>query len=135
MNISHGSHALNLHRGTSSSREKHLWEKLLSFPTACGFVLGNVIGEYLVAQIYSGVVKNRISVLTGGTTNPHLNVREVRDFVLPIPPLDEQLAVVDKLHRHDEHLLAEQNHLTKLLIVKAGLSSDLLTGRIRTCSR
>ena len=45
---------------------------------------------YMLSQIYSGFVSARISVLTAGTTNPHLNVGEVRKFLIPVPPIDEQ---------------------------------------------
>jgi type I restriction enzyme, S subunit len=44
---------------------------------------------YILAQIYSGTVKARINQLVGGTTNPHLNVGDIRSFLLPVPPLRE----------------------------------------------
>jgi type I restriction enzyme S subunit len=90
-----------------------------------------VLGEYLVAQIYSGVVQSRIKLLTGGTTNPHLNVAEVRGFTIPIPPVEEQKALVEVLQRYEGLLQTEKGRLDKLESLKSGLSTDLLTGRVR----
>lgn len=52
---------------------------------------------YLLSQISSGFVRSRIATLTAGTTNPHLNVGEVRSFLLPVPPIDEQRRIAEIL--------------------------------------
>lgn len=92
---------------------------------------GRTLGEYLLAQIYSGSVKDRIATLTSGTTNPHLNVSDVRGFLIPVPPLVEQRRIVDRLAGVDSRLEAEMGEQDKLILVKAGLMDDLLTGRVR----
>jgi type I restriction enzyme S subunit len=88
-------------------------------------------GQFLLAQIYSGAVADRIEALTAGTTNPHLNVSEVRQFVLPLPPVQEQTLIEQQLGGLDQRLAAEGRERDKLLTVKAGLMDDLLTGRVR----
>ncbi len=90
-----------------------------------------VLGQFLIAQIYSGAVADRIAALTAGTTNPHLNVAEVRQFVLPLPPLREQTLIQQQLGGLDHSIAVEGMERDKLLIVKAGLMDDLLTGRVR----
>ena len=90
-----------------------------------------ILGDYLVAQIYSGVVQGRIKLLTGGTTNPHLNVAEVRDFALPIPPIEEQRALVSGLQHYERLIQTEKDRLEKLQEIRTDLSSDLLAGRVR----
>lgn len=94
-------------------------------------VEGRLLGKYLVAQIYSGEVRRRIDALTGGTTNPHLNVAEVRGFAIPLPPWSEQQRVVARLSQQRELMIAEGGALAKLQSLKSGLASDLLTGRVR----
>lgn len=90
-----------------------------------------LMGEYLVAQIYSGVVKRRISQITGGTTNPHLNVAEVRAFEIPIPPVEEQRAITQSLDTFEKNVASERVNLKKFISLKSGLMDDLLTGRVR----
>jgi type I restriction enzyme S subunit len=88
-------------------------------------------GGYLLAQIYSGAVRQRIDSLTGGTTNPHLNVAEVRKFTVPLPKVDEQERIAGRLSAHDVLMESEMAQLSKLQHLKSGLMNDLLTGRVR----
>lgn len=87
--------------------------------------------HYFVAQVYSGVVARRIELLTGGTTNPHLNVVDVREFRIPVPPLQEQARIVAALREIDRRLESEGIVCAKLRLIKQALMSDLLTGRVR----
>ena len=86
---------------------------------------------YLLAQIYSGAVRVRINQLVGGTTNPHLNVGEVRSFLLPVPPLGEQAQIASVLDTHNDYIRAEEAYRDKLKLQKKGLMHDLLTGKVR----
>ena len=88
-------------------------------------------GQFLLAQIYSGAVADRIASLTAGTTNPHLNVAEVRQFLLPLPPVAEQAVIVQQLAGLDGRMAVEREARDKLLTMKSGLMNDLLTGRVR----
>lgn len=92
---------------------------------------GRLVAEYLLAQIYSGAVKDRIATLTSGTTNPHLNVSEVKDFEIPLPPFVEQQAIAERLKEHESRLQSEISKQKKLSLLKTGLMDDLLTGRVR----
>jgi type I restriction enzyme S subunit len=95
---------------------------------------GRLVAEYLLAQIYSGVVKDRIATLTSGTTNPHLNVSEVKEFEIPLPPLVEQQEIAKRLNEHESRLQSEMSEKNKLSLLKTGLMDDLLTGRVRVTS-
>lgn len=92
---------------------------------------GRLVAEYLLAQIYSGAVKDRIATLISGTTNPHLNVSEVKDFEIPLPPFFEQQAIAERLKEHESRLQSEMSEQQKLALLKMGLMDDLLTGRVR----
>jgi len=92
----------------------------------------DLIAPYLVAQIYSGAVRRRIDALIGGTTNPHLNVAEVRRFPIPIPSNpSEQERIVEALSASEGSIAAEESVLNKLRALDSGLMADLLTGRVR----
>lgn len=92
---------------------------------------GKLEAEFLLAQIYSGSVKDRISMLTSGTTNPHLNVSEVKEFEIPLPPFAEQQVIASRLSDLDSRLGFEMLEQKKLELMKSGLMDDLLTGRVR----
>ncbi len=92
---------------------------------------GRMIGEYLLAQIYSGTVKDRIATLTSGTTNPHLNVSEVKDFEIPLPPFVEQQSIAERLRGLDSRFQSEAHKQQKFGLLKSALMDDLLTGRVR----
>lgn len=93
--------------------------------------VGLLIAEYLLAQVYSGAVKDRIATLTSGTTNPHLNVSEVKKFEIPLPPFVEQQGIADRLDELESRLQVEMREHQKLELLKSGLMDDLLTGRVR----
>ncbi len=92
---------------------------------------GKLTSTYLLAQIYSGSVKDRIALLTSGTTNPHLNVSEVKRFEIPLPSAEEQTLIADRISSLEDRIQFERAQLEKLLQQKSGLMDDLLTGRVR----
>ncbi|MGH1394702.1 MAG: restriction endonuclease subunit S [Trichormus sp.] len=87
--------------------------------------------DYLIAQIYSGSVRARINQLVGGTTNPHLNVADVRTFLLPVPSCKEQAQIASVLNIYHTRIRTEEAYLNKLKLQKQGLMQDLLTGKVR----
>jgi type I restriction enzyme S subunit len=89
------------------------------------------IGEYIIAQVYSEIIKTRINQITGGTTNPHLNVSDVRTFKVPFPKVYEQKKITDILKKQDLYIQRKVKLIEKLKLVKLGLMSDLLTGKVR----
>jgi len=92
---------------------------------------GKLTSTYLLAQIYSGSVKDRIALLTSGTTNPHLNVSEVKRFEIPLPSAEEQTLIADRISSLEDRIQFERAQLEKLLQQKSGLMDDLLTGHVR----
>jgi len=88
-------------------------------------------GDYLVAQIYSGSLSLRISELTAGTTNPHLNVADVRNLAIAVPSFSEQTSMTKRIKAINAHIQQQRESLEKLRQQKLGLMHDLLTGKVR----
>ena len=86
--------------------------------------------DYLVAQIYSGALSTRIAELTAGTTNPHLNVADVRSLLLALPPYQEQQELTRRINGMNAKIYIQQKNLEKLKLQKLGLMQDLLTGKV-----
>ena len=59
-----------------------------------------------------------------------LNKAAVLSLPLPVPSLDEQARIADRLVSDDRLLLAIKEQLVKLIRLKNGLMNDLLTGRV-----
>lgn len=46
--------------------------------------------EYVWALLNSTVVRNQVEFLTGGAASPHINIRDIRNLTVPVPPLNLQ---------------------------------------------
>jgi len=53
--------------------------------------------DYLTAILNSEFIKHQISTKIAGTASPHLNVQDVKSFLIPVPPLKEQERIVNIL--------------------------------------
>jgi len=66
-----------------------------------------------------------------GTTMVNLNTKLLAHLRFAFPPKDEQDDVVQRLADADTNIYKESANLSKLGLVKSGLMTDLLTGRVR----
>lgn len=53
----------------------------------------------LMHWLNSPVITHRVKKLTGGSASPHLNVRDIRAFPTPAPPLSEQQEIVRRVEK------------------------------------
>lgn len=53
--------------------------------------------KYLLNILNSPFVLSKVKTLTGGTSSPHLNVGDVKQFLVPLPPLPEQHEIVRRV--------------------------------------
>ncbi len=77
---------------------------------------------YAFDQLTRGVI---------GTTRPRVNLDQVRDLLVPLPPLPEQRRIAEILSAADRELELERRRREKLERVKKGLMNELLTGKKR----
>jgi type I restriction enzyme S subunit len=90
--------------------------------------------EWLCCCMNSSLVRRQIESANYGSVQTQFNIREAASFVLPLPPLSEQRAIVERLHAFDKRVASEESALQKLRLAKLGLNEDLLTGRVRVTS-
>lgn len=69
-----------------------------------------VLPEYFTAVLNSSHILSEVRRLTGGAASPHLNIRDIRKFPIPLPPIAEQSQIVSKLGA----LSAETRRLTAI---------------------
>lgn len=92
----------------------------------------NLLGEFLVELIYSSQGQEAVRRLMAGTTNPHLNVDDIRCLLFEVPSLDEQRRALGVLDALSARIEAESGKLEKLSRIRRGVAADLLSGRVRT---
>jgi len=70
-------------------------------------------------------------IATGTTSVAAIYSRDLLEFVLPVPPLDEQQAIAAVLSDMDAEIAALEQKRDKTRALKQGMMQELLTGRIR----
>jgi type I restriction enzyme S subunit len=68
-------------------------------------------------------------VNSAGRDVANSNIMNLLQF--PWPPIDEQRAIVSRIAASDAQVALQQTQVAKLHLLKKGLMSDLLTGRVR----
>ena len=82
----------------------------------CG---ASVFNHYLLHVLYA--MNDEIYRLAGGATIPTIGMPDIREMTMPLPPLSEQIAIVD--------YLLEQRHRLDTLTAEAQRAIDLLQER------
>lgn len=89
--------------------------------------------RFLEVQLLGNDARRRLTALAVGTSSSmaKLNSRSVSQFLIAIPSVDEQRAILKYLAPCTDQLRALQRRLDKLHVQKLGLMQDLLTGKVR----
>jgi len=87
--------------------------------------------DYLWFLLQSSYVMGHLQIQQKGTDLPHISKSEIEDAQIPLPPDDEQKAIVAILTSIESEILESNRVCESLKRQKMGLMQDLLTGRIR----
>jgi type I restriction enzyme S subunit len=86
---------------------------------------------FVFHQFQSRIIKKQIHEHLGATINQITN-KSLNSFVVPLPPTqEEQTAIAEILSDMDAEIRTVEEKLSKARGVKAGMMSELLTGRVR----
>lgn len=80
-----------------------------------------VLPEYLLYVLNSGVISNQLDLAMVGSTFKRINVDDIRNFAVALPPYEEQVEIVGEL----THILDKYD----MLIVNAEKAISLMTER------
>jgi type I restriction enzyme S subunit len=93
-------------------------------------ILDQTEPAFLLRALQHG--RNRWTAVAASTRkDPNITKKDVAEFLVPVPPPNEQAAIVERFEQHLTLIRSETSALNKLRLLKIGLADDLLTGRVR----
>lgn len=104
-----------------------------SFQRHIGYLIpkhSTLNADYLSLWLNSPAGRKQATRLALGNAQKTITLGDLADFPLPLPPIEEQDAIVRALNT--SHLAAAEAHLAQLERAKSVLSAALLTGKTRT---
>ena len=87
--------------------------------------------SYLVYVFNSHIGKFQIESNVSKTSQPKLALSKLKQFKIPLPPLDEQKQIAEILSKIDQKIEAEENKKETLEKLFKSLLNNLMTGKIR----
>ena len=90
-----------------------------------------IVPKFLALWVNSSFGKDQVLRVQGGLAQQHFNVGEMKTLLVARPEPDEQKAIVERLEALDSQIAVTTGEQAKLSLLKSGLMTDLLTGRVR----
>jgi type I restriction enzyme S subunit len=87
-------------------------------------------GEWLVHSIYAGPAQRFIEVYSNSTTVAHLNMSDIPDIPVAVPPLDEQSRLLSAIQHVDESVYRSKETLMDQLDLLAERRQALITAAV-----
>jgi type I restriction enzyme S subunit len=91
----------------------------------------NLDSKYLYKIMTSELIQKNIQNIAFGSAQPQLTVKEIKNFKIPIPPLEEQKEIAEILSTTDEKLETLRAKKEVFETLKKGLMRKLLSGEVR----
>lgn len=92
-----------------------------------------VLPQYAMWALNSKYVYLQGSVDTIGSTSPHVNISTMRNYSIPIPPIEEQQAILtainDKVTAFQKSIIAREKLINRLNEYKKSLIYEVVTGK------
>ena len=107
----------------SANINQHIARIRISSRRADARFVYHVLSQPLMRRHYSSI--------TTGQAYPQISLQQVRETVVPLPSLEEQVAIADVLSDMDAEIAALEQRRDKTRALKQGMMQELLTGRIR----
>jgi type I restriction enzyme, S subunit len=84
-------------------------------------------GKFIFHNLFSESITNQIDALVVGSNYPAINSSDVKDLLIPYPPLPEQKKIAEILTSVDEVIETTETQINKLKDLKKGMMNELLT--------
>ena len=87
--------------------------------------------RYVAYHFHTARYWSWVAKMSKRSAQSGINSKEYASFVIPLPPLDEQLAIADTLSALDTEISALTAEHSKLSAIRQAAINDLLSGKIR----
>lgn len=74
----------------------------------------HLLGEYLLEVFYTPQIQRTMEVMSTGVTAPHMNVADVRNLLVPIPPVDVQRRIAQRAAALRAALVSARSYLAEI---------------------
>lgn len=91
----------------------------------------DVVAQYLYQFLRSPIGQQRLKKETIGSAQQVINLRDLKEVIVAIPPKQEQELIAATLADLDTFVELETANLDKLTALKGSIAADLLSGRVR----
>lgn len=91
----------------------------------------NIDNKFIFHQLRGQIIQNKIENLKTNTAQPNLNLKQIGEFVIVLPRLEEQQKISLILSSVDEQIGQYEFKKEKFQELKKGLMQKLFTGNIR----
>ncbi len=95
---------------------------------------GILDAQFMVYCFYAPNVRSRMLASSSGLTVPHLNVADVRDLLVPIPPLPDQQQIATAILTADNKGECHRKNHAALTALFHTLLHQLMTAQTRVCA-
>lgn len=94
----------------------------------------NLSPEYIMHVLKSPVIYRQLELAMVGSTFKRINVDDIRNFNLAVPPINEQIQIVEQLEilltKHDQIIYGAQESINLMQERRTALISAAVTGKI-----
>jgi type I restriction enzyme S subunit len=87
--------------------------------------------QFLYFLLITQRFKNLLAIDAIGGAQPNISADQIERILIPLPPQEEQIAVVAAMQSLVEHVYRSYQKILRLTRLKKAISEDLLSGRMR----
>jgi type I restriction enzyme, S subunit len=90
-----------------------------------------VCAKFVYHYLSQSTIRKAFNAITTGQAYPQISLKQVRDAVVPLSSLEEQIAIASILSDMDTEIATLEQRRNKTRDLKQAMMQELLTGRIR----
>ncbi|WRD24327.1 restriction endonuclease subunit S [Helicobacter pylori] len=91
--------------------------------------------DFLVQFVFSELFTSRLKLILTAGAQPNISSFDIEDFEIPLPPLDEQIAIANILSDLDNEIISLKNKKRQFENIKKALNHDLMSAKIRVLKK
>ncbi|MCQ2667127.1 restriction endonuclease subunit S [Helicobacter pylori] len=91
--------------------------------------------DFLVQFVFSELFTSQLKLILTAGAQPNISSFDIEDFEIPLPPLNEQIAIANILSDLDSEIASLKNKKRQFENIKKALNHDLMSAKIRVLKK